>query len=178
MTKITKTENLTKQEAIKALEEGHKITHAKWDSGVFIYMKDGKLYEESDLEISGFTGHETGWRIVQSQPAEHTPLPWNALQKHPVYNTETKTSSIQIYGKPDNRLICEAEGSTLEEAEANATLIVKAVNNHEKLVEALKLIAETCGVVNYSSHNQMREAIESAMSIAEELLATLKQVEQ
>lgn len=38
-------------------------------------------------------------------------------------------------------------------------------------IKALKEIAELCGVVNFSSHTQMREAIESSQGIAEEVLS-------
>lgn len=111
---------------------------------------------------------------LNKQLAEHTPLPW-IEDGWAEYDRVAKlwVFSLRVSGLP----IVKCYGDSAEKAEANARLIVKAVNNHEKLVEALNLIAETCGVVNYSSHNQMREAIESAMSIAEELLATLKKAE-
>jgi len=38
------------------------------------------------------------------------------------------------------------------------------------MYRALKKIIETCGAVNFSSHNQMREAIEGAMAEAEEAI--------
>lgn len=38
----------------------------------------------------------------------------------------------------NDKWMFSAYGSTKEEAEANAALICKAVNNHDKLVEALK----------------------------------------
>jgi len=39
---------------------------------------------------------------------------------------------------------------------------------------ALKNIIELCGAVNFSSHNQMREAVEGALTIAEEALELIK----
>lgn len=47
--------------------------------------------------------------------------------------------------------------------------------NH--LVEALQNIIETCGTVNFSSHNQMKEAINGAMELAENSLAQYNAVE-
>lgn len=43
--------------------------------------------------------------------------------------------------------------------------------NASVLKEALKNIAELCGVVNFSSHNQMKEAVNGAMELAEAALS-------
>lgn len=42
------------------------------------------------------------------------------------------------------------------------------------MYRALKNIIETCGAVNFSSHNQMREAIEAAMAEAEQAIEMVK----
>ncbi len=67
---------------------------------------------------------------------KHTPTPWNISQEHyHHFNT--------IKDKKGNHIAnCSGSGHSLEEAQANAFFIVKAVNSHEKLVEALSSILE------------------------------------
>ena len=106
---------------------------------------------------------------------EHTPIPWEL-------HTETNGGNSVRICQPDSsqergcRPVAEAEilGRERKEAEANATLIVRAVNNHAKLLEALEGMLKThCELVNSGDCGfweveeeeeviQAREAIEEA----------------
>lgn len=61
--------------------------------------------------------------------SEHTKLPWHATRK-----------SVYVSDTNHNCLVQMLRNQ--EQNEANAALIVKAVNNHEALVEALKFTVE------------------------------------
>ncbi len=82
--------------------------------------------------------------------SKHTPTPWNV--------TSYDTSFIRISGKGENPLglnfingksqekvasTYAIDGLSNEAAEANAAFIVKAVNNHEALVNFIEKIAES-----------------------------------
>jgi hypothetical protein len=57
----------------------------------------------------------------------HTPIPWYATGKH-----------VQSAAINEDNYVCEAEGNSEEQANANAELIVRAVNSHADLLAALK----------------------------------------
>lgn len=57
---------LTKQEAIKALEDGHKLSHRFFQPHEYIYLKDNKIFMEDDYSID----IETFWQDRNS-------LMWN-----------------------------------------------------------------------------------------------------
>ncbi|KKM93908.1 hypothetical protein LCGC14_1203720 [marine sediment metagenome] len=59
---------------------------------------------------------------------KHTPGPWRQV-RFTVWSGEPNTT---------NGPVAEANGQTIEECEANAAFIVRAVNNHAKLLEALE----------------------------------------
>jgi hypothetical protein len=66
---------------------------------------------------------------------QHTPTPWTL-------NTQDEEYCLpinKIFGA-DNLDVAETNGATLDEMEANAQHIVKCVNLHDKLVEALGII--------------------------------------
>lgn len=50
----------------------------------------------------------------------------------------------------------------------------KAMEQNRELIEALAKIRFFCDTVNFSSHNQMREAIESSLETSEEILTKLE----
>ena len=62
----------------------------------------------------------------------HTPTPWYATGVH--VQSAVKNEDLSGLGN----YVCTAEGSSPEEAIANADLIVRAVNSHDALVSALK----------------------------------------
>jgi len=45
---------MSKQEAIQAMQDGHKVTHRFFSSDEFIYMKNGIIYDESNYEMNKF----------------------------------------------------------------------------------------------------------------------------
>lgn len=86
--------------------------------------------------------------------AEYTPTPW-IVDGTSVYYLDWDGSSYEGKGKYyrqqlTNRFWFSVQGSSKriskEELEANAALIVRAVNSHEELVEALEYIIklDTC----------------------------------
>lgn len=66
---------------------------------------------------------------------KHSPLPYRADE--PIRMDELWFSFLF---DADNNIVARIEGRTEDECNANAALVVQAVNNHEKLVEALKQI--------------------------------------
>lgn len=59
---------------------------------------------------------------------QHTPTPWLKAELGVVRN------------EVDNYLVARCIGDTDQEADANAAFIVRAVNSHEAMLEALKLV--------------------------------------
>ena len=69
-----KTTDLTKEEAIEALEKGKKLTHKYFIDSEFIYMNNGLIHDESNLQIctvNEFFEHRqseilsNGWSIIE-----------------------------------------------------------------------------------------------------------------
>ena len=52
--------------------------------------------------------------------------------------------------------LCSVAGNSLDETKANAEMIVKAVNNHDKLVEALKGFIDNCAENPKIATNQIQ----------------------
>ena len=73
--------------------------------------------------------------ISLGYPLMHTPTPW-IVSDHAGRAARGWIKSV-CKGFPE-RMVAQALGQeTVEERESNAAFIVKAVNNHQKLVEAL-----------------------------------------
>jgi hypothetical protein len=70
----------------------------------------------------------------------HTPTPWHVFDdKAECPGIEAENVTIVVFG--DKLTItedCGVQGETAEEARANAAFIVRAVNSHDALVEALE----------------------------------------
>lgn len=131
---------LTKSEAIEAMENGAKA-HLDEHSDYIFFIENGVLKcskphnKEGDIVGAEWFNSlpELGWSVYE-EPVKHTPLPWKI--------TYSSTGHPYIYtdGRPVDGTECIAHPfSTMgkEEAEGNARLIVKAVNNHEALVNVL-----------------------------------------
>jgi len=60
---------MTKQEAYKAMEDGHKVTHEWFSFDEYVYIKDDKMYTEDGYRFEdGWEDRktddwQTGWRI-------------------------------------------------------------------------------------------------------------------
>ena len=68
------------------------------------------------------------------ESAMHTPTPWDVVA---YYNEDTKSHDFDISADGGGGdMVADLKG--LDNAEANATIIVRAVNSHEKLVAALE----------------------------------------
>lgn len=71
--------------------------------------------------------------------SEYTPTPWEVYtvkDQYPGIEALNGTFSIVVWGDSKIESDCGVQGRTPEEA--NAEFIVRAVNSHEALVEALK----------------------------------------
>lgn len=68
------TPSLSKQEAIKAMQEGKKVTHRYFTPEEYVYMKDGEMFFEDGVSCSSMefwslktdTAWETDWVIFNS----------------------------------------------------------------------------------------------------------------
>jgi hypothetical protein len=102
-------------------------------------------------------------RVHEAQES-HTPLPWYATGCH-----------VQSAKLNEDNYICECEGNTLVQADANAELIVRAVNSHAALVEACKaarqrILRATDSDPAYHAYTDGRtplQMLEAALALAE-----------
>lgn len=71
--------------------------------------------------------------------SKHTPVPW-AFKRVPVWAPTTPTEGIPVFE------FCFTGGEEwMQRAKANAEFIVRAVNNHDALVKALKAALSDAG---------------------------------
>jgi hypothetical protein len=114
--------------------------------------------------------------------AEHTKLPWRVEK-----GTGLVWGDCTIFedGTPDRlgvpvtdgqleRPWSQGKGPTYDEIEANADLIVKAVNNHDTLVKALETIRDTF----WRDGETCDERVADLKQIARDALAAVGKVEQ
>lgn len=101
------------------------------------------------------------WPFGKNSP-KHSLLPWE----------ERPNQMVACHVEGLDYIVATTDASFIDEKlnQANAEFIVRACNNHYQLLEALKNIFNTCGTINFSSHKQMREAIEGALELAESAL--------
>jgi len=100
--------------------------------------------------------------------SDHTPTPWKVR----MYGEKNRWASFQ---GPDEMAIGDTNVSARspEEALANAAFIIRAVNAHEELVEALKKITEVDSDLSNET-NAYYEAWTVCKHIANEAIAELK----
>lgn len=96
---------------------------------------------------------------------KHTPGPWK-INEGQTYRTTHGALNFTIQqddGSGFSTVICETFSTNNS---ANAKLIAAA----PEILAALNNILHVCGTVNFSSHNQMREAIETTVHLSEEAI--------
>jgi hypothetical protein len=105
----------------------------------------------------------------RSQPNSATPRPWAADPDE----REGYEWNIHIVeaADPHMRIAFTSNGPG---SEANAALIVKAVNNHDALVRALEEIAEGVGRYSHNAFEHACNTIEDMKQIALDALARLE----
>ena len=89
---------------------------------------------------------------------DHTPLPW----KH----AESKGGKWFIYdafGKPVYVRNFSSTNRSIEENKQIDFLIVKAVNNHDRLVKAIKDIKGWCPIGFVANGNAIREIVDRVL---------------
>ena len=78
--------------------------------------------------------------------AEHTPTPWSVFEAGKRYGIDADMGvSIVLFQANDERHGDGVLGRTKDEAHANAEFIVRAVNAHDDLVAAVKLVRSIIG---------------------------------
>ena len=126
---------------------------------------NSNLYCESEICASGKHFHNhNGTRVdYPERKAAHTPTPWRTLDAE---NGLLITAS-DADATPIAEMICKGEGCP---EEADAAYIVRCVNAHQALVDALKLFAamDKC---NYELETMRRsglfEQVDAALALAE-----------
>ena len=101
---------------------------------------------------------------------KHTPTPWKAIEL-----------DDDLYINPDREerqyaLICRMSRHS-KKRDANARLIVTAVNHHHALVEALREILNTVSepiAVNQNKSERMRRMLNETLYVARAALETAK----
>lgn len=105
----------------------------------------------------------------EKQETKHTSTPWEVVAGNDYFITAEgypKDPSPYVDNNLDDDVLVAMVGNqTADCGEANARLIVRAVNNHEALVEALKLALRESGcdgdLCNYRWHEKARAALAS-----------------
>jgi hypothetical protein len=88
----------------------------------------------------------------------HTPLPWSVTGK------ADEIMDVVVSG-PKSQGICEMTGHVSQDRDADAAFIVRAVNSHSALLEALELLlkkADLFSVVYLAEFEDARAAINQA----------------
>lgn len=88
---------------------------------------------------------------MTQEPEKHTPTPWRIHVFRTTLNSDGFKLALLCVGKSmtgrdwtayieseDRTTVLQTDGATEEEAIANAQLVLRAVNNHDALVEALR----------------------------------------
>ena len=97
---------------------------------------------------------------------KHSELPWKVIQMNGSRGLYIETEHKKGWNKFPIAVIIPNQ-----DAKANASFIVRAVNNHERLVEALKLIDKWIsesfhsGAINEQYLNVAKQAIQSAREV-------------
>lgn len=89
---------------------------------------------------------------------KHTELPWKRFSDNQIQSESKRESFCPVVW---------ASGLSTKNAEANAEFIVKAVNNHEKLLEALREV-ENIYVPVTGPEKMVFELVKQAIKAAEE----------
>ena len=103
---------------------------------------------------------------------QHTPLEWSQ-----VYFPLLKERHIRYYGDGTAETLAIMNSGDSDTDKANAKYIVNCVNSHDKLVEALKEIAETNGKDEQDVFDEWTEA-EAFHKVRKLAQDVLKQVEE
>jgi hypothetical protein len=109
---------------------------------------------------------------IERQEQGHTPTPWEVQAGDDYFITAVgypkDVPSVVDNNLDDDVLVALVGNQTSDCGEANARFVVRAVNSHEALVEALQLALRESGcdgdLCNYRWHEKAR----SALALAED----------
>ncbi len=93
---------------------------------------------------------------------KHTPTPWKVAETAPLVMDRGMFIRCVNEGHDHGAIACVNLGSRSEEVQANARLIVKAVNCHDDLIEALTGLLEVCPCKNGCDPKDMTCATNAA----------------
>lgn len=127
----------------------------------------------SPTHDGGFTCQQAGCDCLNFRPSsavEPTPRPWAVKSQTSIIAGERGIATTHLH-----------MGDWAEEIqrdEANGRLIVKAVNAHDGLVEALTELVEQVSIILNSMESGKDDDLESAYQFADAKLEELRQVSQ
>lgn len=58
--------NITKEEAYKLMEQGHKVCHEYYSGGEYLYLRNGRIYDENNYDMG--TRFDPFWEVYQKWP--------------------------------------------------------------------------------------------------------------
>ena len=79
---------------------------------------------------------------IKNEKQEHTALPWDAIKHSDEAITIGRKGAFLAVAK------IVTAGLPIEAAEANAALIVRAVNSHHAMLEALEALTTACEIAD------------------------------
>lgn len=112
------------------------------------------VYLDQKLNETPTKGADTMKNTINQKEVKHTPTPWKVKN----YNGNNK---FRIVGADDSA-ITNLTGQYLGEEKTNAQFIVKAVNCHDDLVEALKTVLNGTEFMTDEDFINVRQALAKA----------------
>jgi hypothetical protein len=111
--------------------------------------------------------------------SEHTPTPWT-FQRAPKPTDGQYDCAIAAVIDGERHIVAETFGrvasNVFPNSEANAAFIVKAVNSHDLLVQAMTSAKRLIGAVNDTATAAVKESnINMAWHILDDALASIKE---
>ena len=97
----------------------------------------------------------------------HTPTPWVAMNHHPEEKVRAQITYIRKPGDDENSSeICMFFGSTRPEQAANIEFMLKAVNSHAALIEALLHLSKFDKGELSADYHKLIAAADAALKLA------------
>lgn len=98
-----------------------------------------------------------------SDTTKHTPLPWEYRAASRGITTTMQQGAYSVICR-----MAESAGINAEERAANAAFIVKAVNSHQALVDALEALMECAGGQYSPGYDEAFDKATAALELAKD----------